>query len=94
MLIARENYACLHISRDHEGYAYDEYMLISAMLIARVNCIGHGDLETPRYGTLGVYIHDLLTSAFDCHRRTRLWERQILPYTRVSFFSFFELIIA
>ena len=35
MLIARENYACLHISRDHE---YDEYMLISGMLIARVDC--------------------------------------------------------
>ena len=39
MLIARENYACLHISRDHERYAYDEYMIISGMLITRVNCI-------------------------------------------------------
>ena len=39
MLIARENYACLHISRDHEGYAFDEYMLISGMLITRVNCM-------------------------------------------------------
>ena len=38
MLIARENYACLDISRDHEGYDYDEYMLISGMLITRVDC--------------------------------------------------------
>ena len=49
MLIARENYACLHISRDHEGNAYDEYMLISGMLITRVDCIPYLRLTRSKY---------------------------------------------
>ena len=45
MLISRENYALLHILQGHEGHAYNEYMLISGMLITRVDCIHL--LETP-----------------------------------------------
>ena len=36
MLISRENYALLHMWGDHEGHAYNEYILISGILITRV----------------------------------------------------------
>jgi len=36
MLISGENYAQLHMWGDHEGHAYNEYILISGMLITGV----------------------------------------------------------
>ena len=38
MLISRENYALLHMWGGHEGHANNEYILLSGMLITRVDC--------------------------------------------------------
>ena len=57
MLISRENYTLLHIWGDHEGNSYNECMLISGMLITRVDCISN---QCPlrmevKVGEIGLY---------------------------------------